>query len=117
MQRVIDAKVLHNTVLSRSSTATGRYSSIDYRWPDTQVEIRNNLVWRITRRQNAAAQLEGNVEGADESLLLSVDARDFHLRASATAAIDTGIVDPDSGVDIDGASHNNGAPDVGADER
>jgi hypothetical protein len=117
MQRVIDAKVLHNTVLSRPSTATGRYSSIDYRWPNTMVEIRNNLVWRITQRDSAAGQIEGNVEGADESWVLDVDARNFHLQATATAAIDTGIVDSDSGVDIDGATHNNGVPDVGADER
>ena len=117
MQRVIDARVLHNTVLSRSSTATGRYSSIDYRWPNTEVEIRNNLVWRITQRNSAAGQIEGNVEGADESWVLAVDARNFHLQATAIAAIDTGIVDPDSGVDIDAATHNNGAPDVGADER
>jgi len=117
MQRAIDAKVLHNTVLSRPSTATGRYSSIDYRWPNTVVEIRNNLVWRITQRDSAAGQVEGNVEGADESWVLAVDARNFHLQATATAAIDTGIADPDSGIDIDAATHNNGAPDVGADER
>ena len=117
MQRVIDAKILHNTVLSRPSTATGRYSSIDYRWPNTVVEIRNNLVWRITQRNSAAGQIEGNLEGADESWVLAVDVRNFHLQATATAAIDTGIADPDSGVDIDAATHNNGAPNVGADER
>lgn len=117
MQRVIDAKVLHNTVLSRPGTATGRYSSIDSRWPNTVVVIRNNLVWRITQRDRAAGQIEANVEGADESWVLAVDERDFHLQATATAAINTGIVDPDSGVDIDAATHNNGAPDVGADER
>jgi hypothetical protein len=117
MQRVIDAKVLHNTVLSRPSTATGRYSSIDYRWPNTVVEIRNNLVWRITQRNSAVGQIEGNVEGADESWVLDVDKRNFHLQATATPAIDTGIVDADSGVDMDAATHNNGAPDVGADER
>ena len=117
MQRVIDAKVLHNTVLSRSSTAKGRYSSIDYRWPNTTVEIRNNLVWRITQRDGAVGKIEGNVEGADESWVVAVDAQDFHLKAAATNAIDTGITDPDSGYDLDGAMHNNGIPDVGADER
>ena len=117
MQRVIDAKVLHNTVLSRRNTAAGRYSSIDYRWPNTRVEIYNNLVWRITRRDGAAGRVAGNVEGADESWVRDVDTRDFHLQAVATAAIDTGIADPDSGVDIDGAPHTNGPPDVGADER
>ena len=81
------------------------------------MEIRNNLVWRITRRNGATARVEGNVVGADESWVLDVDARDFHLQAAATTAINTGIVDPDSGVDIDGDPHTNEGPDVGADER
>jgi hypothetical protein len=117
MQRVIDTKVLHNTVLSRPSTATGRYSSIDYRYPNTVVEIRNNLVWRITRRDSATGLVEGNVEGVDESWLLAVDVLNFHLNATSTVAIDTGIEGQDSGVDIDTTTRNNGAPDAVADER
>lgn len=116
MQRVIDAKVLHNTVLSRSNAATGRYSSIDYRWPNTEVEICNNLVWRITQRNNGVARLDGNIEGADEYWLINVDTRNFHLRPGATAAIDKGVACSDSGVDIDGIRRGD-APDVGADER
>jgi hypothetical protein len=117
IQRTLGARVIHNTVLSREASATSRYSSIDYRYASTTVDLVNNLVWRITVRDGAQGSLTGNVEGADESWLEDVDGGDFHLRATATAAIDSGATDPESGVDIDGEPHTNGAPDVGADER
>ena len=117
IQRTLGARVLHNTVLSREASATGRYSSIDYRYASTTVDLVNNLVWRITVRDGGQASLDGNIEGADETWLEDVDGGNFHLRETATTAIDSGVADADGGVDIDGEPHTNGAPDVGADER
>ena len=117
IQRTLGARVVHNTVLSREASATGRYSSIDYRYASTTVDLVNNLVWRITVRDGGQGSLDGNIEGADETWLEDVDGGDFHLRETATTAIDSGVADADGGVDIDGEPHTNGAPDVGADER
>jgi hypothetical protein len=41
----------------------------------------------------------------------------LHLSAAAAEAIDQGIADPESGLDIDGEAHDVGSPDLGADER
>jgi hypothetical protein len=117
IQRAATPKVLHNTVLSRESAATGRFSSIDHRFGSTEAVIRNNLVWRITERDGSTATLEGNVEGADGTWLVDPDGGDFHLAAGASEAIDSAVADPDSGRDIDGEPHPETAPDVGADER
>lgn len=42
---------------------------------------------------------------------------DYHLKKSASQAIDKGIVIDESGLDIDGEPHLKGLPDLGADER
>jgi hypothetical protein len=47
---------------------------------------------------------------------VDVAAFDLHLVSSATAAIDRGVPLDDAGNDIDGSPHENGAPDLGADE-
>jgi hypothetical protein len=41
---------------------------------------------------------------------------DFHLTSSASDAIDQGTVVADAGFDLDGRTHDEGAPDLGADE-
>ncbi len=110
------ARVLHNSVVS-SPDASGFFSSIDYRFESTDVEIRNNLVRRITRRNDAAGTVENNLEAAPLDLFVDPAAGDLHLRASAAAAIDQGVVAPGAGLDIDGETRDNGAPDLGADER
>lgn len=58
LMNVIDVKVLNNRVLSCDKP----FSSIEYRWPDTKVEIRGNVVSHsIRKRNNAEAVLENNV--------------------------------------------------------
>lgn len=110
------ARVYHNTVVS--TDGDGFFSSIDYRFATTQVEIKNNLTRRITARNDASGALEANLEGVDPSIFVDVDARDFHLSASATDAIDRGVVVSEAGLDMDGETHDRGAaPDIGADER
>jgi hypothetical protein len=110
------ARVYHNTVVSTAGESF--FSSIDYRFASTQVEIKNNLTRRITMRNGASATLEANLEGVEPSIFVDVDARDFHLSARASEAIDRGVVVDGAGLDMDGETHDRGAaPDIGADER
>jgi hypothetical protein len=110
------ARVYHNTVVSDGGQAF--FSSIDYRFANTDADIRNNLTRRITQRDGAHAELDANTESTPLTDFQDVTAGDFHLRAGATDAIDTGVVVPDAGLDIDGQPHTRGgAPDRGADER
>jgi hypothetical protein len=109
--------VVHNTVVE-TDAATGSFSSIDYRFANTSVAIRNNLVRRITVRNGAAAELANNVEDVPSSWFADVASGDVHLRPTATGAIDTGrtLGEGVAGRDLDGTAHDVGAPDVGADE-
>lgn len=109
------AKAYHNTIVSNGGGIF--FSSIDYRFSNTQADIRNNIVERVTRRNDANGRVESNLEGADFSLFVDLPAGDGHLTAGATAAIDQGVALDDAGLDIDGESRDRGAPDLGADER
>jgi hypothetical protein len=110
------ARVIHNTVLSTAGAAF--FSSIDYRYANTEVEIQNNLTRRITMRDGAGGTVDHNVETASLSDVVSAAGGDFHLAASATDCIDQGTTVTGPGVDIDGEPHSRGsAPDIGADER
>ncbi len=108
------AKAYHNTIVSNGEGIF--FSSIDYRFTNTQADIRNNIVERVTRRNDANGRVESNLEGADFSLFVDLPAGDGHLTAGATAAIDQGVALDDPGLDIDGEPRNRGAPDLGADE-
>ena len=55
------SRVIHNTI-AETERATSSFSSIDYRFANTDVEIRNNLVRRITQRDGGRATLSHNVE-------------------------------------------------------
>lgn len=109
-------KVFHNTVVSNTGGGSF-FSSIDYRFANTDVEIRNNLTNKITVRDGAQGTLSNNLELTPLSLFVNAPALDFHLQASATQAIDKGMVVTESGIDIDAEPHTKGAPDIGADER
>lgn len=110
------ARVYHNTVYAAAS-ATGFFSPIDYRFANTVVDVRNNLVSRaVTRRDGAMGMVANNGEMAAAALFVDPATNDFHLRSTATAAIDRGVVVAESGRDIDGVAHDRGAPDLGADE-
>jgi hypothetical protein len=111
------AKVLHNTVFA-GPHATAHFSSIDYRFANTMVELRNNLVqYRITGRDGGQATLANNKEGAPAAYFKDPASGDLHLTTAATDAIDKGVALPEAGLDIDGDPHTAGpAPDLGADE-
>jgi hypothetical protein len=109
------ARVLHNTV-AETERATRSFSSIDYRFPDTAVEIRNNLVRRITARDGGEASSSHNAERFPLSWLADPPGGDFHLRPEASGAVDRGLAVSGAGLDIDGVPHGHGPPDIGADE-
>ena len=111
------ARVFHNTVVSDTPGGGVFISSLDYRFANTDVEVRNNLTTRITVRDGASGTLSNNVDGAPLSLFVDPGALDFHLQAGATQAIDQGIPVAEAGLDIDGEAHDIGPPDIGGDER
>ena len=96
--------------------AQGYFSSLDYRFPNTTADIRNNLVTRITARDGATARLARNVESVPARWFRKPARLDFHLGRAATGAIDRGVRLRAAGLDIDGAPHAAGPPDLGADE-
>jgi hypothetical protein len=105
-------KVYHNTVVEPATA----FSSIDFRFANTVVDLRNNIVRKITDRGGMATRLN-NLETSDPSLFVNAaGGADLHLAPGATAAIDKGAAVAEAGLDIDGQPHGS-APDIGADER
>jgi hypothetical protein len=115
LEQARGARVYHNTVYAGPG-ATGYFSSLDYRFPNTVADLRNNLVTRITARNGATAQLARNVESAPASWFRNAARLDFHLRRGAAGAINRGVRVRAAGLDIDGRPHGVGRPDIGADE-
>jgi len=114
LMNVIDVKVYHNTVISQDKP----FSSIEYRWPNTRVEIINNLVsHNIKQRNGARAILKGNIENARRNIFKNYKKGDLHLAATATSAINRGVAIKDFALkgDIDG-NRRDEKPDIGADE-
>ncbi|MBI4821870.1 MAG: right-handed parallel beta-helix repeat-containing protein [Deltaproteobacteria bacterium] len=108
------ARVYHNTVVGAGGSF---FSSIDYRFPNTRVVLRNNLTRRITMRNGAAGEVDHNRETTSLEDFADPARGDFHL-VPGSAAIDQGVAVGDSGLDVDGEPHSAGAaPDLGADER
>lgn len=111
------ALVLHNTIVE-SDAASGRFSSIDARFANTRVTIRNNLVRRLTVRDGAITTSDHDLEDVPASYFVDAAGLDAHLAAGALMAIDQGALEAQAGLDLDGETHDHGAaPDLGADER
>ena len=111
-----NAQAFHNTVYTADPGST--FSSIEWRFPNTQAEIINNLVNHTLReRDGAAANQSGNLTNALTSWFEDALNGDLHLVSSASAAIDQ--VSAPAGVsdDVDGDPRPMGsASDIGADE-
>jgi hypothetical protein len=107
-------KVYHNTVVQPASA----FASIDCRFSNTDADIQNNLVQNFKVRDGATPTYANNLETTSTSLFVSASAAspDLHLVVGATQAIDKGAPLAEAGNDIDGAPHQNAAPDIGADE-
>jgi hypothetical protein len=107
-------RILHNTVASTEPP----FSSIEWRFPNTDPDVINNLVTHNLReRDGAAASAWGNLDDAPLSLFVDAARGDLHLAQTAADAIDdaaapAGVVD-----DVDGDVRPSGRQyDVGADE-
>jgi hypothetical protein len=114
LEQARGSKVVHNTVVSLQQP----YNSIEYRWSNTLVDIQNNLVaHNILPRDDANANLEGNLESASTNLFENASTGELHLAGIAAAAIDQGVsLEPGlCDLDIDGQVRD-ASPDVGADE-
>jgi len=109
------ATVVHNTVYSTSAP----FSSIEWRYAGTQNSlVGNNLVSHPMRPRDAEVTLAGNIETATSADFEDAAGHDLHLAASSSA-VDAGadLEDASPGTDIDQDARDDGAPDVGADER
>jgi hypothetical protein len=115
LEQARGARVYHNTVYA-NARASGYFSSLDYRFSNTSADIRNNLVTKISARDGATARLARNVQSVPASWFRNPARLDFHLRRTATGAIDRGVAVRGAGLDIDGKPHTVGPPDLGADE-
>jgi hypothetical protein len=102
-------RVYHNTVIS-----TPTFSSIDYRYENTQAEIRNNLTHEITKRENAKGTVDHNLQQTPASLFEDAAGVNYRLKPSASEAIDQGVVVSECGLDMEGKPHSEGQPDLGA---
>jgi len=116
LEQACRVDVLHNTVASTQAP----FSSIEWRFSGTSVDVYNNLVTHNLRaRDNATANQGGNLENAPLSLFVNAAGGDLHLASSASQAIDKGIALA-GGLcddDIDGEVRPIGpARDTGADE-
>jgi hypothetical protein len=107
--------VLHNTIV-HAPTATKFFRSIDYRYAATNVVIMNNLTLGIGARDGAQGTVSNNYDRTPLDYFVGVTSLDFHLKASASEALDRGAPRAEAGVDLDGRPHDQGAPDLGADE-
>lgn len=82
LEAACDATVVHNTVVSSQPP----YSSIEWRWPETDVVLVNNLVSHDLReRDGAVASVSGNLVDADVTMLVDLAGHDAHLAAGAAA--------------------------------
>jgi hypothetical protein len=116
LEQACGAQVFHNTVASTAAP----FSSIEWRFSNTDADIVNNLVsHNLRERDGAIASLSGNLEYAPLSLFVDGVSGDLHLAATATAAIDQGV-SVSAGLcddDIDGDARPIGSSrDIGADE-
>ncbi|MFH1438836.1 MAG: hypothetical protein ABIJ56_24215, partial [Pseudomonadota bacterium] len=107
------ASAICNTIV----TTMTPFNSIEWRWPDTDVYIADNLVSHNIMDRGGSATLEGNIEDAPLSLFEVPADANLHLLPTAASAIDAGV-SLAAGLcdeDFDGQSRD-ANPDVGADE-
>jgi hypothetical protein len=109
LDQAYGAEVYHNTVVSKPT-----FTSIDYRFANTKATIRNNLTHKITQRDGAKGTVDHNLQSTPASYFVSAAGVDYHLKSSATNAINKGIVVTGAGLDLDGQAHTVGVPDLGA---
>jgi hypothetical protein len=107
------SRVLHNTVASTQAP----FSSIEWRFSRTDVDLINNLVTHNLMDRGGNATLTNNLQNQPLSLFVDGSGGDLHLAATATNAIDQVVAPAEVSDDIDGDTRPIGsASDIGADE-
>jgi hypothetical protein len=107
------AKALNNTVFSTAAP----YSSIEWRFDNSDVEISNNLVSHNLRDRGGTATLDKNLENNPDNVFVDGPNGDLHLLPAAFDAIDKAVPLAEVSDDIDGDQRPIGSgPDIGADE-
>jgi hypothetical protein len=109
------AKILHNTVASTQVP----FSSIEWRFNNTVVELTNNLVSHNLRDRGGVDTQTNNLQNAPLTLFVDGANGNLHLHASASVAINQGatLAPGLCDDDIDGIARPSGAArDIGADE-
>ncbi len=112
MWNVCDTVAVHNTIVSLVDT----FSSIEYRFANTQARVLNNLVTHEIRdRDGAGVPFAGNALVGPEQFV-DPSHGDVHL-IPGSSAVDAGVqLGEDAAVfDIDGQPRD-ASPDIGADE-
>lgn len=110
-----DSLVYHNSLAFTSAP----FSAIEYRFSNTQADIKNNLTTHnIVQRNNASANLGANLQNQALNIFYDPVSHDLHLASSALAAIDTGtnLAAGTCNDDFDGELRPNSTRDIGADE-
>jgi hypothetical protein len=107
------AQVFNNTVAS----TTAPFSSIEWRFDNTVVEIKNNLVSHNLRDRGGSSVLANNLENAPLTLFVDGANGDLHLQETAVTAVDQAVSLVEVTDDVDGDGRFSGVgPDIGADE-
>ncbi len=113
LEQAHGSKIVHNTVVSIQQP----FNCIEWRWDNTDVVIKNNLVSHNLMDRGGTAELGGNLENAPASVFENRNAGELHLVSGASSCIDQGVALPgglcDEDIDGDPRDAN---PDVGADE-
>ncbi|HID51234.1 MAG TPA: hypothetical protein EYP41_04240, partial [Anaerolineae bacterium] len=107
------AQALNNTVVSTQAP----FSSIEWRFDNTDVVITNNLVSHNLRDRGGTAVVTNNLQYAPLTWFVDGGNGDLHLRDTAVSAIDQAVSLAEVTDDVDGDGRPYGAaPDIGADE-
>jgi hypothetical protein len=107
------AQIFNNTVVSTQAP----FSSIEWRFANTDVTLTNNLVSHNLRDRGGTAVLNSNLANAPLSLFVNGTGGDLHLLSTAVSAIDQAAPLAAVTDDVDGDVRPYGAAtDIGADE-
>jgi len=115
LEQAYGADLLHNSV---ASTLPPRSSSIEWRFPNSVIELDNNLATAaLLARDGASATAAGNLEEVPLPWMEDVAVGDLHLTEAAAAAVNGGVplVPGACDTDFDGEPRD-AEPDVGGDE-
>ena len=109
LEQAHGVEIYHNTLASPS-----KYTGLSYRFANTKALIQNNLIYRLSKRDNAKGTVSHNLTPVPTTYFVNPSKVDYHLTSKATKAIGKGTPQKDPGLDLDGKQHNPNAPDLGA---